>query len=53
MNRRFGSPKKIGGLLLLAIGGILLVKAIPGWFWLILLGGLLGWAGWFLYKLEG
>ncbi|MCL4424722.1 MAG: hypothetical protein M1299_00455 [Firmicutes bacterium] len=52
MNWRNVRTRRMGGLLLLAVGGILLVKAIPGWLWMIMLGGLLGWVGWFLYKMD-
>lgn len=43
-------PLRRAGGVLVALAGLLLIsRIIPSWLWLLVLGGLCVWAGWYLY----
>lgn len=44
------SIRRISGLLVALAGLLLVARIMPGWFWLLVLGALFIWAGWYLYS---
>ncbi|MDD3840881.1 MAG: hypothetical protein PHP06_09990 [Clostridia bacterium] len=50
MKRNF-TFMQILGLLICAVGAALILICSPSWLWLIILGGLMLWIGYRLYKL--
>ena len=44
--------RKLAGVILAAAGVALLLRMMPGWFWVICLGAGMIWGGWAFFALE-